>query len=188
MSSLAEAPNRTASAPTDSESASSFGVNGGVVAITANSSSGFQVVPLSPVDQTPPFAAPTYTRVPPGPTASELTRPLTVGSPVAWPCRITEGPSGVQFTAPGPPGACGGAGIPRSRMRISSSRWCSARRCRDARKTPARIPRPSGPVLVDMNQSLRPPGLSLSSISVLGANSGAAPCAMISSVGNFIWP
>src|SRR5574340_45704 len=63
-------PNRTAIAPTDSASASvpagSLSTADGDI---AHSSSGVHVVPPSPENQTPPFAAPAYTRCPPGPTA-----------------------------------------------------------------------------------------------------------------------
>src|SRR5579859_5522475 len=62
----------------------------------AYSSIGVQVAPESGENQTPPLAAPTYTR-PPGPTAIAVTRPLTTGFPEACPCATTDGPSGVQY-------------------------------------------------------------------------------------------
>src|SRR5450432_4214952 len=107
VSVAAVAPNRTAMAPTESESASSPEVKSGEL---EKSSRGAQVAPLSPENQTPPLAEPAYTREPPGPTALLVNRPLTPGVPGTSPLAITEGPMGVQLTEPSSGTGCTGAG------------------------------------------------------------------------------
>ena len=99
-------PKRTASPPTERAFDATPGT--GLVE-TMKSSSGVQVVPLSAENQTPPLAAPAYTRSPSGPTARAVIRPLTGGRPAACPKPTTEGPSGAQLSMPCGPGAAGGA-------------------------------------------------------------------------------
>ena len=96
----------TAMFATDSESAVRplVGLN------VSSSSSGVQDAPESDVNQTPPFDAPTYARLPLGPTAIPVTRPDTGGFPVAALLACTDGPSEVQSVIPGGPGGSAAAG------------------------------------------------------------------------------
>lgn len=138
------APKRTASAPTASEFATRLGTGAPGVVRKMKSSSTSQVAPPSGENHTPPSAAPTYTRLPPGPAAIASTRPDTTGWPDACPPVTANGPSGIQLTEPGPPWGASSRSTWSARRSVAARRYASP-------GSPRRPPRGR------WNQAARPP-------------------------------